>query len=305
MKRLLWMICALSLVLWIACAQGESLVYPDTDFQASADAEAIDFGETQVALDQLIPYLSQFPGLKRVDMFASPVNADGIEKLTEAFPEIEFGWTINFADHQIRTDCTAFSTLHTRDSHTHVSEEFSVLRYCRQLRALDFGHNAVVDISWIAELPELRVLIIACNQVEDISPIGTLSKLEYLEMFTNRIRDITPLLNCPNLMDLNIGYNWIDDLTPLQQMTQLKRLWMYNYNHTGVPTRTVINTIMEWLPDVQLNTASSPTEGGWRKHPHFDVIHAMFRSPDGYEPFEDSVPDGKTLKDPPTVRDED
>ena len=296
MRRLIPLFAALLLLLaGTACADAELIAYPETDFAAPADAESIDFGETQVEIGALIPYLARFPALRQVDMFATPVTAADIDALTEALPDVKFGWTIRFEDHEIRTDCTAFSTLHTRNSHTHSSEDFSVLRYCTELRALDFGHNAAVDISWMEGLTELRVVIIACNQIEDISPLGKLTKLEYLEMFTNRIRDISPLLNCPNLMDLNIGYNWIDDLTPLQQMTQLKRLWMYNYNHTGVPTRTVINTIREWLPDVQLNTASSPTEGGWRVHPHFDVIHAMFRSPDGYEPFEDSVPEDAGL----------
>ena len=94
-------------------------------------------------------------------------------------------------------------------------------------------------------------------------------------------------------MDLNISYNLIEDYSPLYEMTSLKRLWMYNSrdrNGAEVPPE-VLETLHEKLPDCQIDSRSMPTLGGWREHPHFDVIHEMFRSPDGYQPFEDSWPE--------------
>ena len=76
-------------------------------------------------------------------------------------------------------------------------------------------------------------------------------------------------------------------------MTSLRRLWLYNSvdrNGTEIPPE-VMEALKEALPDCLIDDRSMPTLGGWREHPHFDVIHEMFRSPDGYQPFADSWPD--------------
>ena len=254
----------------------------------------LDLGNRYIDFNQILIMLEKYPKLEKVDMFATPVWAGQIEELTKRFPQIEFGWTIAFGDdHRVRTDATAFSTLHLSGSTVHNTREISLLRYCKNLKALDFGHNSVNDISWLSELTELRVLIIAINRVEDISPLANLKKLEYLEIFNNYIRDLSPLTGLTHLMDLNISYNLIEDYSPLYEMTSLKRLWMYNSkdrNGAEVPPE-VLETLQEKLPDCQIDSRSMPTLGGWREHPHFDVIHEMFRSPDGYQPFEDSWPD--------------
>lgn len=253
----------------------------------------LDFGNRYIDYKKILARLEEYPNLKKADMFATPVWARQIEELTTRFPDIEFGWTIAFGDgHEVRTDATAFSTLHLSDSTVHYTKDLSLLRYCKNLKALDFGHNAVDDISWLSDLTDLRVLIIAINRIEDISPLANLKKLEYLEIFNNYIKDLSPLTGLTHLMDLNIAYNEIEDYSPLYGMTSLKRLWMYNSkdrNGTEVPPE-VLETLKEKLPDCQIDSQSMPSLGGWREHPHFDVIHAMFRSR-VYQPFEDSWPD--------------
>ena len=254
----------------------------------------LDLGNRYIDFSQILILLEKYPKLEKVDMFATPVWAGQIEELTKRFPQIEFGWTIAIGDdHRVRTDATAFSTLHLSGSAVHNTREISLLRYCKNLKALDFGHNSVNDISWLSGLTELRVLIIAINRVEDLSPLANLKKLEYLEIFNNYIKDLSPLTGLTHLMDLNISYNLIEDYSPLYEMTSLKRLWMYNSrdrNGAEVPPE-VLETLHEKLPDCQIDSRSMPTLGGWREHPHFDVIHEMFRSPDGYQPFEDSWPE--------------
>jgi len=252
----------------------------------------LDFGTGYTDLNVIIKTLEKYPNLKKVDMFGTPVWRGHIEDLTSRFPGIEFGWTIRFGDgHSVRTDATAFSTLHFSDSTVHYTKDLSLLRYCKKLKALDFGHNAVDDISWLRDLPDLRVLIIAINRIKDISPLADLKNLEYLEIFNNYITDLSPLAGLTHLMDLNLSYNLVEDYSPLYGMTSLKRLWLYNSvdrRRTEVPP-SVIETLREKLPDCQLDYTSEPTLGGWREHPHYDVIHAMFATPD-YQPFEDSWP---------------
>ena len=313
-KRLFILILACLLVFPAAVASGETVTATLIPVVPSAENAALkagrtsvgeaamadpltvtylDFGSGYTDLNVIIKTLEKYPNLEKVDMFGTPVWGGHIEDLTARFPQIEFGWTIRFGDgHSVRTDATAFSTLHFSDSTVHYTKDISILRYCKKLKALDFGHNAVDDISWLRDLPDLRVLIIAINRIKDISPLADLKNLEYLEIFNNYITDLSPLAGLTHLMDLNLSYNLVQDYSPLYGMTSLKRLWLYNSvdrRRTPVPPG-VLEISGEKLPDCQIDATSEPTLGGWREHPHYDVIHAMFKTPD-YQPFEDSWPD--------------
>ena len=241
--------------------------------------------------------LAEYPKLQKVNMFSMPLTASQADELSALYPQIEFGWTLKIGpDHLVRTDATAFSTLHRSGDIGHSAKALSVLRYCKKLKALDIGHNHVDDISWLTELPDLRVLIIAINRITDLTPLASLPRLEYLELFSNRITDLAPLSGLTRLMDLNICYNRISDFSPLYEMTWLKRLWIgraANRGNPGVP-QEVIDTLKAKLPATAIDYRSEPTLGGWREHPHYDVIHEMF-SGIYYIPFSDSFPDDGAL----------
>ncbi len=280
--------CLLFSLFQVSLAEEES-VEPDP-----ATVTYLDLGTKFQKLSAVEKILDQYPNLQKVDMFGTPVNYKGVEELEARYPGVEFGWTLRIGDHEVRTDATAFSTLHLSGSETHGQKEISLFRYCKQLRALDFGHNGCNDLSFLSGLTELRVLIIAINRVTDISPLASLTKLEYLEMFSNHITDLSPLRGLTHLLDLNIAYNDIQDYSPLYEMPWLKRLWLFNSTNRNQKTpvaQEVIDTLLEKLPNTEIDYRHNPTAGTWREHPHFDVIHAMFRSEEGYVPFEDSWPE--------------
>lgn len=268
-----------------------------------ATAEEIDLGNLKLANTDadyaaLTAFLDQLPALKRVDMFETEIRRQRLEPLAERYPQITFGWTmivpcVNQAHpercpHRIRTDITAYSTLHNNRCQRHTTEELSVLRYCRNLQALDIGHNDVDDISFLYDLPHLKVLIVALNpNLEDATPIGSLKELEYLEMFRNNIHDISCLTNCEHLVDLNLCYNRISDLSPLCEVKSLRRLWLYNSNNytDSMPVpKSAVDQLAEALPDCVINTWSASTAGGWREHPRYDTINEMFWGTE-YIPF--------------------
>ena len=185
-------ICALLALLLLlpqskaAQGEGEAAVY------LNLDGQGLDFPAVK-------EILAAHPGLEKADMYDIPIDYRQADELKTLYPGIEFGWTLKIGtDHLVRTDATAFSTLHRSGSVIHSAKELSVLRYCKRLKALDFGHNGVDDISWLAELTDLRVLIIAVNRVSDITPLAGLTRLEYLEIFNNRITDISPLAGLRN-----------------------------------------------------------------------------------------------------------
>ena len=302
-------------VLFLSAASAE-VTYQGMTFDENA--EEIDLGNTVVRdFSALEAFLSQFPNLKKVDMYATEMYKTDCDRLADAFPDVEWGWLLVIPardhSHYIRTDSTAFSTLHSNKSVHHTSEDFEILKYVKNLMALDVGHNEVRSLDFLYDLPNLRILIIACNYVEDITPIASLEKLEYAELFKNKIHDISPLQNLEHMIDLNLCFNGIQDWSPLWEMTSLKRLWVYRgggYAGGKDMTKQQVKELKEVLPDCYLDSTHYSTSGGWRgvtrgsgknekfiPHPHYAVLQEIF-PPDQktnpslmYKPFEDSYPD--------------
>lgn len=288
---LVGLIC-LMIVMSVACmasAGAETLTYQGK-VTADVNAEEMDLGNFAVTeMNSFVKFLRQFPNLKKVDMFATKMYAKDMDLLAAEFPDIEFGWTMRIGDHWVRTDTTAFSTLHNNRSPLHTENQFRYLKYCKNLLALDIGHNTVKNLDFLYDLPKLKVLIVACNiDLKDITPIGSLKELEYLELFKNDINDISCLTECTKLIDLNICFNRVKDWTPLHELKNLERLWLYNSNNYSpeIPVdKNVVYAIKNALPDCHVDSTSYSTLGGWREHDRYYVIYHMFKHSE-YIPFD-------------------
>lgn len=265
-----------------ACAQGTITACGIT---VAADAAQIDFDTVRVTdVDELVEMLDQMPQLEKVDMYRSSLSKTDMDMLFTRYPQITFGWTYYVGDHEVRTDITAFSTLHGSDPDpSHSEKNFKWLKFCKGLKAIDVGHNAVSDVSWLTNFPELKVLILAVNPVSDITPLAQLKELEYLELFTTRVTDLSPLTELTKLRDLNVKYNKVSDIRALIEMTWLERLWV-GQRMDDVPQEQ-IDRLYEALPDCEIDWDSMPTAGTWREHPHYDTIYRMFHT-QVYEPFD-------------------
>ena len=207
MKKTVLFLLTAFLVLLSGCVLAEeetvTITVRNKSVTVPVSSEYADLGEVSLRnrddeYQMLDDFISALPNLKKLDMFSTNIPRRRIEHLAELFPEIEFGWTIAFGDnHTVRTDATAFSTLHLSGSEVHYTRDLSLLRYCKNLRALDFGHNAVNDISWLSELTELRVLIIAINRIEDIKLYGgskAKKKVCFIILWTETVRRSRPRL---------------------------------------------------------------------------------------------------------------
>lgn len=290
---------ALLLLLWAAAAAGEEerITFRDHGGTLSvpADAAYIDLGKLKVGdFDAFERFLDALPQVRQVDMYATHMFNRQAARLSERYPQIEFGWTIYVGDHTVRTDQTAFSTLHDSVVRRHTSQDLEALRYCRSLRALDLGHNALTDISFLTDLSELRVLILADNKIEDLSPLEGLEHLEYIELFNNRVTSFAPLAKLQHLLDLNVAQNCAAELDPLYEMPWLERLWLRDCGNAETPlTPEALDALGTALPTTRIDANSLGTDGGWRSHPRYDVLFQMFKGRD-YLPFEES-PAGDTL----------
>lgn len=293
MRKIVCIILTALLLTGLALAEEAAQTPATVSYQGKitvdASAEYIDMGNVRVTdMNSFITFLGKLPNLKKVDMFSTSIYTKDIDKLAAAFPQIEFGWTMRIGDHLVRTDATAFSTLHNNSSETHSEKQFKYLKYCKNLVALDIGHNSVRDLSFLYDLPNLKVLILACNiELRDITPVGSLTQLEYLELFKNDIYDISCLANCTNLIDLNICFNRIKDWTPLHGLDKLERLWLYNSNNYSADSPVdaqVVHDLRKALPNCHVDSTSYSTLGGWREHDRYYVIYHTFKHGE-YIPF--------------------
>ena len=261
------------------------------DLNISIAATRLDLGDVKVDdFDAFLTFLDKRPRLVKVDMFESRLKPEQIDLLAERYPHIAFGWTIRLVeDHYIRTDATAYAANHSNRSKLHSSEDFRQLKYCKDLQALDLGHNSLEDISFMRDLPKLKVIILANNFITDISPLADLKDLEYVELFNNYIEDYSPLAQLPKLMDLNIAFNQSQDFRPLYGLQGLERLWIYSANNRSSsdpvdPAK--VEALQAALPDTLINSTSYSTLGGWRTHPRYYVVFNMLHGAVAWLPWD-------------------
>lgn len=289
-KRKLILLLCLALLMPSVCVRAE-----ETDafgMRIDPAAEILDFDAAGVDVTDakaLAGLLDRMPNVKEVRMYDSSMAQEDMETLFDAYPDVFFGFTLHLATHVIRTDVTAFSTLHmsspTKDDPRHTSEELSILRMCRHLKALDIGHNTLTDLNFLYDLPEIEVLIISPNYgLTDISPIAACRNLVYLECFNTPITDLSPLEGMDHLRDLNLTRcGQVTDLSPLYELPSLERFWWGSMGKVPNDQRKIMR---EKHPNCKFVSVYDPTDGGWRNHPHQKEQMAFFRT-GVYVPFQE------------------
>ena len=232
--------------------------------------------ETALALDQdsgvtaeeLAEKLAWLPRLKNLDLLALDWGNAAIGPLAEAYPELDFLWTVRFCGKAVRSDITCYSTLQpwTTTNRRNDKDLYPLFHYCKHLVALDLGHNDIRDLTAIGELNDLKVLILGDNQnLTDLTPLGKLEKLEYLEMFrSDHITDYSPLGNLTNMVDLCIGYSaGLNDISFIDNMPKLQMGWFANSRLTDEQRQAAQDS----HPDTTFlffPSRISSTSDGWR-----------------------------------------
>lgn len=267
---------------------------PQVDFYwtVTISKQAIDNHVTHLNLDEIgkVGYkkfkdvLRCFSGVEEVTMRSYRYSLKEMESIFAEFPDIDFHWTIRLDSYLIPDDATAFSTNKGRRDPRYTPKQLDALKYCKNLVALDVGHNNVSDLTFLKQWPGLKILICVDSQrpVKDISPLAELNDLEYVELFMQGITDISPLAGKTKLLDLNLCYNDITDLTPLYSCVNLQRLWISNNRHLP---QEQIDALQVALPNLVIETKTKKsTEAGWREHPRYFTMRESFET-SYYVPF--------------------
>lgn len=235
----------------------------------------VDSLETELTLDdesitaeELMEKLALLPRLQKLDLLALDYGNAAIGPIVEAYPEIDFLWTVRVLGVPVRSDLSCYSTLQPWPvTHRYSDAElYPLLHYCKHLVALDVGHNNITDLTPIGEMKELKVLILGDNPyLTDISPLGKLENLEYMEMFlAEHVEDFSPLANLTHMVDLCIGYcPGLRDLSFLDSMPDLKMGWFARASVTNEQQQA----IRDAHPDATflfVPSRVSSTSDGWR-----------------------------------------
>lgn len=257
----------------------------------------LDTPKGESKLSQIAAALDALPKIEQVLMYKYRPSLNGMaEYLLDKYPEVEFGWTLdwlicNGRRVRLRSDATAFSTAKGRQDPRYTAAQiWERLQYFPDLVAIDVGHNNVSDLSFLTNFPNLKRLICIDSKVPvtDLSPLAELYELEYIELFMQDITDISPLANHTKLLDLNLCHNNITDLSPLYSCTSLERLHIsYNPNLT----QEEVDKLQEKLPNCVIETETYESTGaGWREHERYYVMYYSFQD-NTYYPFGEPLPE--------------
>ncbi len=97
-----------------------------------------------------------------------------------------------------------------------IIRDISALKWFTGLKVLNFGENAVSDLSPLSQLQKLEVVLIYSNKsISDISPLSSLANLSELNLQYNQVKDVSPLAKLKNLTVLLLKGNAITDYSPL------------------------------------------------------------------------------------------
>lgn len=268
-------------IVWNVPLYGKTVKSTDSEIVLSAE---------DTELEELMTALKYLPSIKSVDMHALELTTEQADPLIAAYPEVDFGFYVNFAKWTVSSEITCFSTQgNGYGAYRYTSEELAPLfKYCDELVALDLGHNNLTDISGFDNLDELKVLILVDNpNLKDMSPIGELSELEYLEFFLNPgVEDFTCLSRLTKLTDINLGYTKLSDIAFLENMPALERAWLRG---TAIPQEMWAEAKANY-PNVEFlfahNSMASSTSGSWRASDRNVAIRQAFTN---WELIEDFV----------------
>ncbi|MDO4564443.1 MAG: leucine-rich repeat domain-containing protein [Clostridia bacterium] len=242
----------------------------------TTDEGEIDLSYSEVGdMDELIAALSLLENAETVNLSHCNLSNEELAALREQVTNTKVVWTIRFRRWELRTDAVAFSTFQDDPpAYALTSGDVDALRYCTELVALDLGHNAITELSFLEPLTELKVLLLSDNYITDISVLAKLDKLMYLEMFLNRISDLSPLAGKTSLLDLNLCYNRFTDVSAIISCENLERIWLaqceVSDENRARLTAAFPNAVFDF-------DSPSCTRNGWREHPRYFAYITMLR----------------------------
>ncbi len=241
-----------------------------------ANAERLDLSGINLMQWNVVKLFLNMPDLKTVKLINCGLSNDSYAKLQDAFPRIRMIWDIQLSRRKIRTDSVGYSSFRGGALDQWMTDEDAkYLKYCKDMVAVDLGHNPVHDLSFLQYMPNLKILIMVDNHgLKDLTNLRYVPQLTYLEIFVNSVSDLSVFQNLHQMEDLNISYNPISSTEYLKDFPKLERLWMES---TRVPYDDFLE-LCEIYPDATMvYYGSGSVDKGWRVGSHYNAMRAIVK----------------------------
>ena len=151
---------------------------------------------------------------------------------------------------------------------TKLPEKISQLK---ELSAISFSRNNILDISPLASLTKLSSLDMMGNGIQDIASLAFLTELKGLNLCGNGITDIHPLSSLTSLSTLYLSDNQIKEIYPLKNLTNLQYLYLSNNLISELPRLESMKNIY-WLNLSGNEISSIKNLGGFKKINRLDLM---------------------------------
>ncbi len=253
---------------------GNTLVFGDR--LIPADARKLDLSGMDLKDYDTETLFKSMPKLESVRLIGCGLTNDGYAALQDKFPGIRMIWDIKLSRRSIRTDSVGYSSFRGGALDQWMTDDDAkYLKYCRDMVAVDLGHNPVHDLSFLQYMPNLKILIMVDNRgLTDLSYLKYVPQLTYLEIFVNRVSDLSVFQYLHQMQDLNISYNPISSTEYLKDFPKLERLWM---ECTRVPY-SEFQALGEIYPDVKrVYYGSGSVDQGWRVGSHYAAMRDIVK----------------------------
>lgn len=247
--------------------------YPEIEFLWSFDllgvgvdsnVKEIDLsGIAMESVEEVEESLKYFNCLEKVVMCDCGISSEEMDALWKRHPETRFVWSVKVGKMKLRTDITTLMPYQYGYSNGKdlYDSDCAELKYLVDMVCMDFGHQTVKDLSFVAYMPNLEYLLLCDNGIRDISPLAGAPKLKYLELLLNPLTDVSALAECPALEDVNLCSTPLTDITPLLELQNIKNLFM----STRYLTEEQIQQLEQAYPDANVMIHDGRATGhGWR-----------------------------------------
>ena len=250
----------------------------------SADQEEVHIKNTKIGtegLEEVRQALDLMTGCKRFVLENCQIPNEEMAKLREDYRDkTKVVWRVNYGKGSTMTDVDALRAVYDL-----VDDNSENLKYCEDVKYIDFGHNEYLDsCEFVAGMPNLEYIILSGSPIKDLTPFTNCKKLKFLEIaFCGYIDDLTPLAQCTSLEKLNIANTKVKDLSPLKDLP-LTHLTM---NDSKV-SREDREAFAAEHPDCLVKATGNPYGAGWRyvdekntqKYPYYAMLADVFGYPE-------------------------
>ena len=250
----------------------------------SADQEEVHIKNTKIGdegLDEVRQALDLMTGCKRFVLENCQISNEEMAKLREDYRDkTKVVWRVNYGKGSTMTDVDALRAVYDL-----VDDNSGNLKYCEDVKYIDFGHNEYLDsCEFVAGMPNLEYIILSGSPIKDLTPFANCKKLKFLEIaFCGYVEDLSPLANCTELELLNIANTKVKDLSPLKDLP----LTNLTLNDSKV-SREDREAFAADHPDCLVKASGNPYGAGWRyvdekntqKYPYYAMLADVFGYPE-------------------------